>query len=216
MKFEAVKRGLVFIFFSVLYLANTNPLMSQGRVWTLEDCFYYAIENNIQIKQSELDVKYNEVGLKESRLNLLPNLNSNASYSYNWGRVLDRTNYQYINNETKQSFFGVDANVRIFGGLQYQNSIKKAKLDFLSSQYAADKVKDDITLMLTQAYLNVLFNKELLKVAGEQVVITREQISRTQRLVDAGTLAMGSLRGDQRDQLRKLAGPGVSRFVADS
>jgi outer membrane protein len=193
MKFETVKRGVVFIFFSVLYLVNTNPLMSQGRVWTLEDCFYYAIENNIQIKQSELDVKYNEVGLKESRLNLLPNLNSNASYSYNWGRVLDRTNYQYINNETKQSFFGVDANVRIFGGLQYQNSIKKAKLDFLSSQYAADKVKDDITLMLTQAYLNVLFNKELLKVAGEQVGITREQIRRTQRLVDAGTLAMGSL-----------------------
>jgi outer membrane protein len=193
MKFETVKRGVVFIFFSVLYLVNTNPLMSQGRVWTLEDCFYYAIENNIQIKQSELDVKYNEVGLKESRLNLLPNLNSNASYSYNWGRVLDRTNYQYINNETKQAFFSVDANVRIFGGLQYQNSIKKAKLDFLSSQHAADKVKDDISLMLTQAYLNVLFNKELLKVAGEQVVITREQISRTQRLVDAGTLAMGSL-----------------------
>jgi outer membrane protein len=193
MKFETSKKGIAISFLSMFLLINSGNLFSQSRVWTLEDCFYYAIENNIQIKQSELDVKYNQVNLTESRLNLLPNLNSNTSFSYNWGRVLDQTTYQYINNETNQAFFSVDASVRLFGGLQYQNNIKKARLDFLSSQYASDKVKDDITLLLTQAYLNVLFNKELLKVAGEQVVITREQIKRTQKLVDAGTLAMGSL-----------------------
>lgn len=181
------------ILFLAIFLFSSANLQAQSRIWTLEDCFYYAIENNIQIKQSALAVKNYEIGLTESKLSLLPNLNGDVSFSYNWGRVLDRTNYTYTNNETNQANFGVYANVRIFGGLQYQNQIKKSSLDFLTSKYDYDKIKDDITLLLTQAYVNILYNKELLKVATEQVAITQEQIKRTEKLVEAGKLAMGSL-----------------------
>ncbi|HPR57674.1 MAG TPA: TolC family protein [Bacteroidales bacterium] len=181
------------VMFIVMLCISAGSINAQSRIWTIEDCVNYAVENNLQVKQSELDVKYKEVDLLETKLRLLPNLNANASFSYNWGRVLDRTNYTYTNNETNQANFGLDASMRIFGGLQYQNTIRKAKIDFQASQYAADQVKDDITLLLTQAYLNILYNKELLKVASEQVAITKEQIKRTEKLVDAGILAMGSL-----------------------
>jgi outer membrane protein len=193
MKIDQIMKRITLILFSTFLLATGINLNAQSRIWTLEDCYYYAIENNIQIKQSQLDVDYSEVDLLQSKLNLLPNINANASASYNWGRVLDRTRYTYSDQETNQANFGVDANLRIFGGLQYQNRIKKAKLDFQSSQYATDKIKDDISLLLTQAYLTILYNKELLKVATEQVAITREQIIRTEKLVEAGKLAMGSL-----------------------
>ncbi|MBE0640319.1 MAG: TolC family protein [Bacteroidales bacterium] len=193
MKIDQITKRIVLTIFSIFLLAITPTINAQNRIWTIEDCFLYAIENNIQIKQSLLDVQYSEVDLQQSKLNLLPNLNGNASASYNWGRVLDRTRYTYSNQETNQANFGLDANMRLFGGLQYQNRIKKAKLDFLASQYATDKIKDDISLLLTQAYLTILYNKELLKVATEQVAITQEQIKRTEKLVEAGKLAMGSL-----------------------
>lgn len=193
MKIDQISKRTVLVLFSILLLTSGLKINAQSRIWTLEDCYNYAIENNIQIKQSMLDVEYSEIDLLESKLSLLPNLNTNASASYNWGRVLDRTRYTYSNQETNQANFGIDANMRIFGGLQYQNRIKKAKLDFLSSQYATDKIKDDISLLLTQAYLTILYNKELLKVASEQVILTKEQIKRTEKLVEAGKLAMGSL-----------------------
>lgn len=193
MKSDQITKRIILVIFSIFLLTTGVNVNAQSRIWTIEDCYNYAIENNIQIKQSELDIEYSEVELLQSKLNMLPNLNSNASASYNWGRVLDRTRYTYSNQETNQANFGIDANLRLFGGLQYLNRIKKAKIDFLSSQYATDKIKDDISLLLTQAYLTILYNKELLKVATEQVIMTREQIKRTEKLVEAGKLAMGSL-----------------------
>jgi outer membrane protein len=178
--------------FAVLMILNFGSF-GQGRIWTLEDCVNYAIENNIQIKQTELGIENSEINMLEGKLNLLPNLNGSANYSYSWGRVLDKSNYVYINRETKQSNFGLDASVLLWGGFQNLNTIKKNKIDFMSSQFAADKMKDDISLLIAQAYLSVLFNKELLDVARKQALITQQQVDRTNKLVEAGTLARGSL-----------------------
>lgn len=162
-------------------------------VWSLEDCINYAIENNIQIKQSELNTETYEVNLLENKLGMLPSLNASTRYSYSWGRIIDQSINEYVDKETQQGTLGVDASLTIFNGLQKQNYIKKGKIDFLASQHDADQMKDDISLQITQAYLNILFNKELLRVAKEQVEITNQQIDRTQKMVDAGTLAKGSL-----------------------
>lgn len=187
-----IRKLFVTVVFTTLMVISLGT-QAQGRIWTLEDCINYAIENNIQIKQSELGIENTKINVLEGKLGLLPSINGSSSYSYAWGRVLDRSNYVYINRETKQASFGLDANVLLWGGLQNFNTIKKNKIDFLSSQFTADKMKDDISLMLTQAYLSVLFNKELLSVARKQVQITQEQADRTGKMVEAGTLARGSL-----------------------
>lgn len=187
---QIVLSTVIFLFFSAFGALNAQELPT---IWSLEDCINYAIENNIQIKQSELSVENNEVNLLESKLSLLPSLNASTRYSYSWGRILDQSINAYVDKETQQGNLGVDASVTLFNGLQKQNSIKKDKIDFLASQYDADKMKDDISLMLTQAYLSILFNQELLRVAREQAQTTKEQIDRTAKMVDAGTLAKGSL-----------------------
>ena len=169
------------------------PAQELPTTWSLEDCINYAIENNIQVKQSELNIENYEVNLLESKLSLLPSLNASTRYSYSWGRILDQSINEYVDRETQQGNLGVDANVTLFDGLQKQNAIKKDKIDFLASQHDADKMKDDISLMLTQAYLSILFNREQLRAAREQLEATKLQISRTQKMVDAGTLARGSL-----------------------
>jgi len=187
---QIVLSTVIFLIFSTFGTLTAQELPT---TWSLEDCINYAIENNIQIKQSELSVENNEVNLLESKLSLLPSLNASTRYSYSWGRILDQSINAYVDKETQQGNLGVDASVTLFNGLQKQNSIKKDKIDFLASQFDADKMKDDISLMLTQAYLSILFNQELLRVAREQVQTTNEQIDRTAKMVEAGTLAKGSL-----------------------
>jgi outer membrane protein len=179
----------------ILFIAflMQSSLQAQSRVWTLENCIEYALKNNIQIKQSELNIESSEVLLLESKLSLLPSLNSSVGYNYNWGRYLDQSLNLYVDRETRQGNLGLNANLLLFAGLQKQNTLKKQKIEFQASKHATDKMKDDISLMLTQAYLSILFNRELLKVAREQVVISNEQIARTEKLVSAGTLARGSL-----------------------
>jgi outer membrane protein len=183
----------VTLLFSIVISLFYGMLSAQNNPWNLEDCINYALENNIQIKQSELNIGSSEVDLLQYKLSLLPNLNVGTSYSYSWGRRLDQSINEYVDRETQQGNAGVDANLTIFGGLQKQNSIKKGKIDFLISKYDADKMRDDISLMITQAYLSILFNRELLRVARDQVDITKIQIDRTSKLVEAGTLPKGSL-----------------------
>lgn len=184
--------SLIFMFLTISAF-NVAPAQDLPSTWSLEDCINYAIENNIQVQQSELNIETYEVNLLESKLSLLPNLNASTRYSYSWGRILDQSINAYVDKETQQGNLGVDANLTIFNGLQNQNAIKKDKIDFLASQHDADKMKDDISLMLTQAYLSILFNKEQLRAASEQLETTKLQIARTEKMVDAGTLARGSL-----------------------
>ncbi len=181
------------LFFWILLVSNSMVAQDLPKTWSLEDCINYAIENNIQIQQSELGIESSEINLLESKLSMLPSLNASTRYSYSWGRILDQSINAYVDKETRQGTLGVDANLVLFNGLQKFNSIKKDKIDYEASQYDADKMKDDISLMLTQAYLSILFNQELLRAAREQVVATQTQIDRTEKMVEAGTLARGSL-----------------------
>jgi outer membrane protein len=193
MKKESIVKKIVISLLFIVSIVISGNVAAQQKIWALEDCINYAIENNIQIKQSELATKSMEADLLQSKLTLLPSLNGNTNFSWSWGRTLDQTTYVYFNQETNQGNANIDANMTLFRGLQNLNTIKRNQLDFEASQYAADKMRDDISLMLTKAYLQILFNKELLRVAREQVVITQEQIDRTAKMVEAGTLARGSL-----------------------
>lgn len=163
------------------------------KTWTLEDCINYALENNLQIKQSALTSESYEKDLLQKKLDVLPNLNGGASSSWGWGRSPNPQTNIYTIENTNQQFFSMSSGVTLFNGLQKYNAIKKAQLDFMASMYDSDKMRDDISLMIAGAYLQILFSKELVKTAEDQADITNQQIARTEKLVDAGTLARGDL-----------------------
>jgi len=177
-------------FFFVLLLSISSAFAQ--KVWTLEDCINYAFENNIQIKQSKLQVQSVQADLLQSKLDFIPSLNGSASLGYSWGRSLsDQNTYATLNNVS--SSFGIRSGVILFGGLQKHNILEQNKLSYEASQYNSEKMENDIALSLTAAYLSILFNHEMLLVAQSQANITKQQISRTQELVDAGTLPQGDL-----------------------
>jgi outer membrane protein len=176
---------------SLLFVASFQIFAQHA--WSIEDCIKYAMENNIQIKQSVLNTEYNENLLKQSKLAQIPSLNASSNYSYSWGRALDQTTYQFTEDQQINSIsMGVSSSVNLFNGLKVRNTILQNKLNLMSSYEDVEKVKNDISLNIAAAYLTILFNKELLAVTQNQLQITGQHVGRTRKMVDAGKLAEGS------------------------
>jgi len=180
------------ILLSIGMLAIGFSLAAQ-QPWSLEDCIQYAMENNIQIKQSVLTTEYNENLLKQSKLGQIPNLEGSGRYTYSWGRALDQTTYQFTNNQQINSIsMGLSSYANLFNGLRVRNTILQNKLDLMASYQDVEKVKNDISLNIAGAYLTIMFNQELVTVSKSQLDITGQQVDRTRKMVDAGRLARGT------------------------
>ena len=182
--------------FSLSFIMLLSPLFlfSQQKEWTLEECISHALQNNIQIKQQEIMTDYQASTLEQSKLNLLPTLNGSASHNYAFGRALDETTYEFTNNVTVQSNnFNAYSNMTLFNGLVNYNTIRKNKYQLLASEQDLEKFRDDISLNIALAYLQILLNHELVNATTAQTELTKQQIDRTRKMVDAGSLARGNL-----------------------
>tara|TARA_B110000444_G_scaffold9246_1_gene7978 strand:- start:16470 stop:17879 length:1410 start_codon:yes stop_codon:yes gene_type:complete len=168
-------------------------LTAQNKKWTLQECVAYAIENNISVKQSELDIENSDIAKSGAIGNFLPSINGSASNSWNTGLTQDVTTGILRNITSRSSSYSVSAGVTVFSGLRNHRELQKAKMQQLSSQYNSSKIKDDIALFVANNYLQVLLSKANLEVALEQNKVTKDQISRTKELVDSGLLPEGDL-----------------------
>ncbi|MCX6269136.1 MAG: TolC family protein [Bacteroidetes bacterium] len=163
------------------------------KIWTLEDCINYALENNLDINKQLFTVENNKDLLLQSGLNMLPNLNANGTNVWNFGQTIDQYTNTFATNTVRSNNFYIASNVTLFGGLQKLNTYKENKINLLASKYDLDVLKNSISLTVAGYYLDNLFNLELLDVANEQLMITTSQSERMEKLVDAGSSARGDL-----------------------
>jgi len=175
-----------------LLFSVTAGLIAQEKTWSLEDCINYALENNITVKQTELNSQYNKNIYEQSKAARLPNLNASSSYDLSFGRSLDYTTYEYTDERTNNVFAGISSDAPLFNGFQVRNTIQKNNFNLLASIQETERIKNNISLNIAAAYLQILFNQELVNVAKNQLEITSQQVERTQKMVDAGKLARGS------------------------
>ncbi len=183
------KYSLLTIFlFSVLFATA-----QEDDKWTLQECVNYALENNISIKQSELNMEISEIEELDAIGNFLPNVNASATNSWNTGLTQNVTTGILQTQTTRNFSAGVTASMNLFDGLRNFKQLQRSKISQLSAQYSLEKMKDDITLFVADSYLQVLFSKQNLEVLRLQNEVTLEQLERTQELVDAGSLPRGDL-----------------------
>lgn len=166
---------------------------AQNKKWLLQECVDYALKNNISIKQTELDAETTAIGKKSALGSFLPSINANASHSWNIGLNQNITTGLLENQTTQFTSAGLNSNITIYNGLQNQNKLRKANLSVIASQYQLSKMKDDIALNVANAYLQILFNKENLKVQNEQLAYDEKQQKRSEELVASGVVARGDL-----------------------
>lgn len=179
-------------FILLLFFASVASF-AQEKKWTLKECIYHAIQNNITIKQSELDLQTSAIVKKDAIGNFLPNVSVSTSHSWNIGLNQNITTGLLENQTTQFTSANLNANVDIFKGLQNVNQLRKANLAIIASQYQLTKMQEDIALNVANAYLQILFNKENLKVQTQQKLLNTKQYNRTVELVDAGNVPKGDL-----------------------
>lgn len=168
-----------------LLLIATNL---SAQTWDLKKCVEYAMENNIQVKISDVQADISEETFRQSKLTRLPTLGLNGSGSVNSGL---NQNPVTFNRETQTYFAArmqLETSADIFNFFSKQNTILGNEWDALAGRANVDKIKYDIALTVANAYLQVLLAKEQEKIAVVQVEQTREQLTNTRKLVNAGSL----------------------------
>lgn len=166
---------------------------AQGQsLWSLQKCIDYALQNNIQIKQQVLNSEYYSNQFQQAKYNRLPNLNAGFQNNMSFGRTIGADN-TYLDINSNSTSGSLNSNVTLWNGFTLTNSIKMADMDLRASLEEMKKAKDDIMLNIAASYLEILFADELVVVAEDLLKITQLQIDRTNKLVEAGSLAKGSL-----------------------
>jgi len=186
-----MKKILILIFTGLL--SSQGLIFSQQKVWSLEECIKYSIENNIQIKQQTIQTEVQQNSLDLAKMKMLPTLNGQASHDYSFGRALDQNTYQFYNQTLQSDYFYVGGNAPVFNGLQNYNSVQKNKYQVLASKEDLQNIRDNVALNVALDYLQVLLNKELVSANENQLNITLQQIEKTRKLVDGGSMAKGNL-----------------------
>ena len=130
---------------------------------------------------------------KQAKGNLLPNLNASATHGYNFGRTLDPFTNEFASERVRSNQFGLQSGVTLFNGFQLVNSYKKAAITINKSKLELEKLQNDISLNVANAYLNILYNKEFLAIAERNIEATNQQFDLIQKQVNAGALPQGSL-----------------------
>lgn len=184
-------KNLFALFFGIISIFAGTAGYAQ-ETWSLQKCIEYALENNIQIKQQALNNEYTQNQVNQAKSDRLPNLNAGLSNNLNFGRSLGYDNtYKNVNSSQYNGYLSTD--VTLWNGFTLQNTIKQREFDLQAAIQDFQKAKDDIMLNIAASYLEILFAEELEQVSLTQIEVTRQQIARTQQLVDAGSLARGAL-----------------------
>ena len=190
-KFSFKKTGIAFLLFTILVMLS--PLKAQDQpgnnVWSLQQCIQYATKNNVAVMQSDLTVQTSENNYLQSKVSRLPSVNANASQALNWGRSSNPFTNEFVNQRINSNNFSLSGQVILFDGFNVTNTIKQNQLLVEANRLDASQSRYDVSLNVAISYLNILLNKELLAVAEQNVLSTREQLDRTQKLFDAGAIA---------------------------
>lgn len=192
--------------FLFIFLLFTQTLLSQTNTTalTLQQCIETAIANNIEVKQTGLQAAAAEVVWKQSKLNLLPSLNSTINHGISQGRSIDPFTNGYVNQKINYANYDLSSSVTLFNGMSLQNGIRQNAYTYQAAKMDWQQVKEELTLNVILAYLQVLNNEDVLALSQAQVSVTQKQLERLEILHKEGAISppllydlTGQLKGEE-------------------
>lgn len=153
--------------------------------WTLDKCIEYAIENNIQVRQSDLAAKNRDIEYNTARNNRLPGVSAGASQGWSFGRSITADN-TYANTNTASTSFNIGTDVTLFAGRRITNNIQLAELSLEAAKSDLERIKDDVRVQVAQSFIQIVYNRSILDVARNQVSIDSMQVERLTALASIG------------------------------
>ena len=164
-------------------LFTLHSFAQQAKEWSLTDCVQYALAHNLNIKQQEDNVKLQEISLSTSKNSRLPDLNGSISENFSFGRALTSDN-TYMNRNTNSTNFSLGTSVPLITGGRIPADIKMRKLNLQAALQDYEHARENISLTVTSAYLEAIYQKDLVQVAERQVELSQAQVHRMELLFE--------------------------------
>ena len=174
------------IIYTLAFLLAAMAVSAQRQgAWTLRECIDYALENNITVKQQDVTRRQGEVELSTAKNSRLPDLNASASQNWSFGRGLTSEN-TYSNKNTSSTSLSLGTSVPLFTGLRIPRTIKLNKLNLEAATSDLAKARDDVSVQVAQAYVQILYDMELRDVARRQIEIDSMHVARLAEMLRTG------------------------------
>ncbi len=187
MQFKHKLFTIILLFFSLCKISTAQE------VWDWQKCIDYALLNNIQIKQSDLNIKLSESTLKQNKMNYSPSINGSSNYNLSVGNNYNFFTAEYNKAVVHYQDYGLNISQPIFEGLKVSNSVKQSKFEIQALKLDQETLKNNIQLQILTAFLNIMNANEQYNQAINQKATTQEQLDRTKSLIEAGAAAERAL-----------------------
>lgn len=185
-------KGLTFILSLTIATGLSQKSYAQD-VITIQQAVENTLKNNLQIKQAQFSAAISDENLAQSKNALLPSLNGNTNVNKNFGRSIDPSTNQYISQQFTGASGSLSAGADLFQGFQKINQIKQNRLLLDVDKTNVDKIKNDLILQVVTSYMQILFNKDLLKASTQQLEVAKQTLNREQALLDAGNKTLADI-----------------------
>lgn len=173
-----------------LSLGQETGNQNTAEIWSLEDCITYALENNITVKDAEINTKLAEVAYDRVKSSRLPDLFGSASQGFTNGNSIDPITSAYVTEQIHSTNVGLNSAVTLFQGNQINNQIKQNKLFLEQSIFQEEVEKNNIVLNILETYLQILYNKENITIAENNLAASEKEVLRAKARLDAGEIAL--------------------------
>src|SRR5687767_291199 len=150
------------------------------------------------------------INRKQARTNLLPDLNAIINHGINQGRSIDPFTNQYATQQINYAGYNINSDVVLFQGLSLQNAARRDAYLYDASKMDWQQAKDNLTLNIIIAYLQVLNNEDIILSAASGAALSKQQVDRLEILDKNGAIKpseLSDIRGQyMNDQLTLING----------
>ncbi|MCX6207775.1 MAG: TolC family protein [Bacteroidetes bacterium] len=173
-------------FLTLIALTASLHSFSQEK-WDLRKCVDYAIQNNISVKQADVQARLSKLLADQSKLTHLPNANASISTTYQHGLNINPTTNVFENVDITGGNLGFQSNYTIFNWFARKNNIDANLLTAKADEMNIERTKNDLALSVANAFLQVMLRREQANVSSVQLKQSQEQLRNTRKFVDAGS-----------------------------
>lgn len=177
-----MRKYLIILFF-------IGILAPAQKVWTLQDCLDYAVENNITVKKTVLDKTTAQLNYQQQKNNKLPTIYGSSSFGLTNGSSIDPITSSFVNQNVLSNSFGLSGNVTIYQGNKLNLQIEQNKILVGQSELYKKQAENNIVLNVLNAYLQSLYYYEGIESAKYAANSSAQELKLTQTKYKNGAIS---------------------------
>ncbi|SDE14718.1 TolC family protein [Niabella drilacis] len=182
-----------FFFIILVSLVAPQAIFAQQGHYSLEQCIEAALKDNLQVTQRANQAGRDAIAKRQARLDMLPSLNASAGHGWYFGRSIDNTTNAFVDNNIYSGDYNLSGGVTLFRGMNLQHTARQAVMTAEASNMSWQQQKDNITLNVILAYLQMMSAQDMLSQTNDQAILSDRQVKRLKDMDAKGAIAPSDL-----------------------